>query len=130
MANPNLFITVAYSLQNKVGSTLNYGDVVVLSGSVAKAVVTTTTSGFVAGVVGVVLEPAGIANDAFGMIATCGYIPRINLASSAALADFFKTHTVARQATPHATPSQTGDFGQVLTTGTTPEAILFGNPKF
>jgi hypothetical protein len=94
----------------------------------ASAFITTTTAGFVAGQVGVVIEPAGIANDAAGMIAFGVYVPRITLNTAAALGDFIKTHTVAGQGTPHAAPAVTGDFAIALTASATPEAILFGTP--
>ena len=99
---------------NKSGGALAQGDVVIVDAGTAQAVDTTTTAAYIDGMVGVVLDPNGIANDAIGMVAFGGIVPKINLASSASLGDFVKTHTVAKQGTPHAAPMVSGDFAQVL----------------
>lgn len=128
MSNISLGRTEQAILTNKSGGTLAQGDVVIVDSSTAASVTTTTTGAYANGRIGVVLEPAGIASNAAGMIAFSGYVPKINLASSASLGDLVKTHTVAKQGTPHAAPSAGGDFAQVLGTGTTPAALLFGSP--
>lgn len=124
--NTALNRTQVVLLTNKSGGSLAQGDVGIVDSANASAVTTTTTSGFVNGQVAVVLDPAGIANNASGAFAIGGYIPKINLSGSASLGDVFKTHTVAKQAVRHAAPLVAGDFGIVLATGTTPAAILFG----
>lgn len=115
--------TVLY-LTNKSGGTVSKGDTVIIDSANNQSFTTTTTSGYVNGVVGVVLD-ATIANNTVGAIAVAGWIPQINLSSSASLNDLFKTHTVAKQSVPHAAPAVSGDFGQVLSSGTMPPAILF-----
>lgn len=114
-------------LLNDSGSDLNFGDVVIVKPSTAKAFTTTTISGFVDGHIGVIVDPGGILDGSIGMIAFSGYVPRINLNTAAALNDYIKTHTVAGQGTPHATPAESGDFAIVLETGSTPAALLFGH---
>jgi len=111
-------------LYNKSGGALLRGDVVVIDTATANSFTTTTTGAFLDGRVGVLME--NIENDAVGIVAFSGYVSQINLSASASIGDFAKTHTVAGQAAPHATPAQGGDFAQVLETGTTPAAILFG----
>jgi hypothetical protein len=111
------------------GGARSFGDVVILASGTAGAFTTTTTGGYVGGGLGVVLEPNGIADNAYGLVATGGYIPRINLNNSAALLDLVKTYTVAGQGLAHAAPLNLGDFAYVLGTGTTPAAILFGVPN-
>jgi hypothetical protein len=115
-------------LTNKSGGALAQGDIVIVDSSTASSITTTTTGGYTSGRIGVVLEPNGIANDAAGMIAFAGYVPKINLSGSASLGDLVKTHTVAKQGVRHAAPAASGDFAQVLGTGTSPAALLFGAP--
>lgn len=110
---------------NKSGGAHAQGDVCVEGTSTANSVVNNTAGAFTSGMVWVCIEPNGVADNASGLYACGGYVPKINLNASASLGDFFKTHTVAKQATPHAAPMATGDFGQVLGTGTSPAAILF-----
>lgn len=112
-------------LTNKSGGGLVEGDVVIVSSGTAAAVTTTTTAGLNTDVIGVALET--IAADAVGRICITGYVPKINLSASASLGDTFATHTVAKQAAPNATRG-TGAFGEVLGTGTTPAAVLWGLP--
>lgn len=115
-------------LLNSAGGDLLPGDVVVVGSINPSSFTTTTDSGYVDGMTGVIIEPQGILDGAVGAVAFAGYIPKINLSASATLGDVFKTHTVAGQAVPHATPMVSGDFGMVLGTGTSPAAILFPNP--
>jgi hypothetical protein len=125
MANTALNRTVVALLTNKSGGDLNYGDVVIISTGTAKAFTTTTTSPYVATGIGVIIEPNGIANDATGLVATEGWVPKINLDGSASIGQFIKTDTVAGQGTPHSTLAK-GDFGYALQASATPEAILWG----
>jgi hypothetical protein len=126
MANTALMRSTVLLLTNKSGGNLAQGDVVILDAANASAFKTTTTSGYMGGIVGVIIEPNGIANDASGLVATAGYVPKINLSGSASLGDLFKTHSSAGRAVRHGAPVVTGDFGEVLGTGTSPEAILWG----
>lgn len=128
MSNTALGRTNIALLTNKSGGDLTQGAVVVISGGTAAAFTTTTTVGFTDGAVGVILEPNGIANNATGLVAFAGWIPKINLSGSASLGDLFKTHSVAGQAVRHAAPAVQGDFGMVLATGTAGPALLFGQP--
>lgn len=115
-------------LTNKSGGAVAQGDVVIVSGADASAFTTTTTAAYIDGMVGVITEGAGIANDAIGAVALAGYVPKINLSSSASLGNLVRTHSVAKQGVPHAAPMTSGDFAMVLGTGTSPAAIMFPNP--
>ena len=125
--NTALNRTVVAVLTNKSGGAHAQGDVCVIDTGTASAVINTTTSGYVNGAVAICLEPNGVANNAVGLYALGGFVPKINLSGSASLGDVFKTHTVAKQAVRHAAPLVTGDFGIVFETGTTPKAWLFGS---
>ncbi len=118
---------VAY-LQNKSGGTLDYGAVAVLDGTNMNAIDTTNISGFSDGEVVVVIEPAGIANDGIGLCAWGGIVPLVNLTASASVGDLIKTSSTPGMGVAHAGPRIEGDFAQVLTTGTSPSALLFGSP--
>jgi hypothetical protein len=112
-------------LTNKSGGGVVAGDVVVLDSANASSFTTTTTSGLATRFVGVALET--IASNASGRVLLFGYAPIVNLNTSAALGDLLKIHTVAKQATPVGS-SAAGVFGQVLETGTTPKALIWGRP--
>lgn len=124
----NLGRTECTILQNKSGGDLLYGDVVIVDTANASAFTTTTTAAYIAGKVGVILDPNGIVDDGFGLIAFGGYVPQINLSASADIGDMVATHTVAGQGAAHAAPITAGDFCQVTTAGASPEALLFGAP--
>ena len=114
---------VAVSLTNKSGGGVVEGDVVIIDSSTAASFTTTTTENQITDMVGVVLET--IAGDASGRVCLSGYVPVIKLDASASLGDTFGTDSVAKQASPH-NALAAGDFGQVLGTGTTPAAVLWG----
>jgi len=128
MANTALNRTGVVRLTNKSGGALTQGAVVVVDTANASAFTTTTTSGFVNGFIGVVIEPNGIANNAAGLVAFGIYVPKLTLNTAATIGQFIKTHTVAGQGTPHSAPAVAGDFAIALTASATPEAILFGMP--
>lgn len=123
----NLGRTECAILTNKSGGALAFGDVVIVDLVNASAFTTTSTSGDLSSRLGVVLDPFGIPDNSVGMIAFTGWVPRINLNASADIGDFVKAHSVDGQGTPHAAPVLSGDFAQVLDTGTNPPAILFGS---
>lgn len=125
--NTALNRTTAALLTNKSGGSVSYGDVVILDNTNAKGFTTTTTGALSTRGIGVVLEPSGIANNASGMVALGGWVPRVNLNTSATIGQLLKTHTVAGQATPHDSPQVEGDFGIALQASSSPEAILFGS---
>lgn len=114
-------------LTNKSGGSVAKGDLVIIDTANASSFITTTTAGFTDGLIGVVLEPNGIADDATGAVAFGVWCPKINLESAAAIGEFIKHHSVAKQGTPHAAPMVAGDFAIALETGTTPAGILFGS---
>lgn len=126
MGNTALARTTMALLTNKSGSGVNQGDAVVIDTTTAASFTTTTTVGYVNGEPGIVLEPNGIANNASGMVAFGGWVPKVNLSGAASLGDLFKTHSAAGQCVRHAAPIVAGDFGIVLGTGTSPAALLFG----
>lgn len=127
--NTALNRTTAVLLTNKSGGAVSYGDVVILDNTNANGFTTTTTGALSTRGLGVVLEPSGIANNASGMVALGGWVPKVNLNTAAAVGQFLKTHTVAGQATPHASPQVEGDFGIALSASATPPAILFSSPN-
>lgn len=129
MTNALLQRTTVTILTNKSGGAVAYGDVVILGSATAKAFTTTTTEGYNDSLIGVVIEPAGIANNADGKIAIGGWVPKINLDGAATLYDFIKHDGVAKQGTPHAAPAVEGDFAMALQASTTPEAVLMGAPN-
>lgn len=118
--------TAVRTLTNKSGGSVAAGDVVVIGdGTNDDAFTTTTTASFNARMVGVAME--AIASNAAGLVALHGYVPKIVTSASVNRDDFLFTHTVAKQATGSATRAA-GAFGQVLATGTSPAAILWGTP--
>lgn len=116
---------VVLRLTNKSGGGVVAGDVVIISSGTAASFTTTTSAGQTGDMVGVVLET--IANDGLGRVCIMGYTPSINLSASASLGDTVATHSVAKQAAPSASRGA-GSFGEVLGTGTSPAALLWGFP--
>lgn len=127
MSNTALNRTGQLLLVNKSGGSVAQGDIVIVDTANAAAFTTTTTSGYVSGTPGVVLEPNGIANNATGMIAVQGYVPIINLSATGSIGDLIKTHTVAKQGVRNAAPAVAGNFAQALGTSATPVALLWGS---
>lgn len=127
--NAGLNRTTAVLMTNKSGGAVSYGDVVVVDTTTDSSFTTTTTSGISTKQLGVVLDVAGIANNASGMIAIGGWVPRINLNTAATRGQFIKSHTVAGQGTPHSSPQTEGDFATALEASANPKAILFGSPN-
>ena len=115
-------------LQNKSGGVLAFGDVAVVDDANPLAITTTNVAGYVGSMIVVVLDPAGIADDAVGLCAYGGPVPQINLSASASLGDLIATASTPGEGTPHAGPFIRGDFAQVLQTGSSPQAILFPAP--
>lgn len=113
---------------NKSGGSHAQGDVCVEGASTANSVVNNTAGAYKDGAIWVCLEPNGVADNASGLYAQAGYVPKINLSGSASLVDLIKTHTVAKQGVRHAAPFVAGDFAMVLGTGSSPAAWLFGMP--
>lgn len=120
--------TIAF-LTNKSGGALTYGAVVVLDNTNANGFTTTTSAGLSTRGLGVILDVAGIANNATGAVAIGGWCPQVNLNTAATVGQFLKTHTVAGQATPHDSPQVEGDFAVALSASATPPAMLFGSPN-
>lgn len=127
MANSGLNKTSVLYLTNNSGGDVAQGDVVIVDTSNPVSFTTTSTVGYAAGVIGVVIDPNGILNGAIGAVAFGGYVPKINLSGSASIHDTVYASATPKQADPHSTV-QSGDFGQVLVTGTSPEAMLWGMP--
>lgn len=118
--------TATRTLTNKSGGGVVQGDVVVIGdGTNDNAFTTTTSASFTARMIGVAMET--IASDAAGLVAISGYVPIVNSAASLTRDQFLFTSTVAKEATASATRAA-GAFGQVLETGTDPEAIIWGMP--
>ena len=121
--------TSILQLTNKSGGALAKGAVVIVDTANASSVTTIATERILNGIIGVVVDET-IANNSAGAIAFGGWVPKINLISSASLGDFVITYSGAGLGTPVTSigfvPS--GSFGQVLQTGTNPECLLFGVP--
>lgn len=113
---------VVIPLTNKSGGGVIAGDVVIVDTS-NNASFTTTTSASYAGQIGIAQET--IANATSGRILISGYAPLVNVNASQSRGNYLFTHTVAKQASGSATVA-VGAFGYVLTSGTTPDAIIFG----
>lgn len=120
--------TIAY-LTNKSGGDLSYGAVVVLDNTNANGFTTTTTDGLSTRGLGVILDAAGIANNATGAVAIGGWCPKITLNTAATVGQFIKTYTAAGQGTPHSSPQVEGDFAVALSASSTPSCLLFGSPN-
>lgn len=125
MTNGLLNRTVVEIKTNKSGGAHAQGDVCVEDIANANSVINDTSGAYIDGVIWVCMEPAGVANNAQGLYACAGFVPVINLDTSAALGDFVGTSTTTKKGTPHAAPAISGDFAQVLGTGTSPAATLF-----
>jgi len=116
---------VILTLRNMSGGLLSLGDVVAI-GTLSDAEFGTTSEvGYNDGSVGVLLEH--IPNNATGQVVMSGWVPQINLASAATYGQMFKTHSMPGQATPVNT-IEAGVFGQVLDSGSTPEAFIWNPP--
>lgn len=123
MPNTILNTTDVVIVTNKSGTDLSYGDVVILSSVADKSVTTTTDTAYV-GMVGAIIDPAGIANDSRGAVSFKGYVPRINLTGVASRLD-----DLIPSATPGSavsSPGASNSMGVALTSSATPEAYLYG----
>lgn len=116
-------------LTNKSGGALDYGDVVVLDNTNDNGFTTTTSAALSTRGIGVILDVAGIANNATGAVVMGGWCPQINLDGAATVGQFINTDTVAGQGTPHASPQVEGDFAVALEASATPSCWLFGSPN-
>lgn len=125
--NTGLNRTGVALLTNKSAGSVARGDLVIVDTAIASAFTTTTTAGFVNGLIGIVLEPNGIAVDEIGAVAFGIWVPKMNLASSASIGDFIRHHSVVKQGTPHAAPMLGGDFAIALESGTTPAGLLLSS---
>lgn len=123
--NSALNRTGILKLTNKYGADLAKGDTILLSTSDALAFSASGALGFTAGMVAVIVEPLGIANNDEGAVAVGVYVPRVNLDASASLHDYIMVSATVGLAHPVASMGA-GVFGQVLDTGTNPPAVLFG----
>ena len=126
--NLSLNRTGVIYLQNKSGGLLAQGDIAIVDTSNALAITTTTTPSYADGMVDVILDPAGIADEAIGLCAYVGPVPKINLSSSASVGDLIATSATPGEGTPHIAPFVSGDFAQALESGASPSAILLGTP--
>lgn len=113
---------VVVPLTNKSGGGVIAGDVVIIPGSADDSFTTTTSA---ANTVQIGVAQETIANNASGRVLVSGYASLVNVNASATRGNYLFTHTVAKQATSNATLSA-GAFGVVLSTSTTPDAVLFG----
>lgn len=123
--NTALGRTETARLQNKSGAAVAFGDVVVISNTDSGAFTTTNTEGYIDTRIGVVIEPAGIAANGYGIVAFSGYVPVVNLVSAANIGDHVSTSSTSGKGKPAILGR--GTFAQVLNAGTSPEAILFGS---
>jgi hypothetical protein len=120
--------TSALYLRNNSGQTVTKGDVVILDKTLASAFTVTSSVALANTTIGVVLDQTQVASGQSCLVAIDGYVPVINLITGASLGDTFYLSSVAKQAQSHSN-QMAGDFGQVLSAGTLPDAILWGNPN-
>lgn len=118
--------TVALNLKNKGNANVGRGDSVIVDRANNAAFTLTGSAAFSDSTIGVVLDSVGITTGSSGMVAIEGYVPQINLVSGSNTGDYFYLSSVQQKAHPHA-GKLTGDFGQTLGAGTTPDAILWGS---
>lgn len=109
-------------MTNKSGGGVVAGDVVIVDTG-NDAAFTTTTSARSETSIGIVQE--AIANNAAGRVLIAGHAALINVPASVTRGHYVETHTVAKQAVGSAT-RRSGSFGQFLTGGTTPAAMIWG----
>lgn len=123
MTNTMLNVTGVMVLTNQAGMALTFGDVVVPDPANDLAFITTTDPDY-AGLVGVVIDPGGIADGERGVIAFSGYAPQVNLINTAARLDYLTTS--ASPGKGMAVSSAANPFGLAWTSASDPEAYLFG----
>lgn len=114
-------------LVNKSGGAVAKGDAVVVDAANDEAFTTSAAGAVVIGV-GIVAEENGIASNASGRIVFSGYVDLVNVNASVTRGDYGKTHTVVKQVVDAGASRVLGAFCQFLKSGTTPSAILFGQP--
>lgn len=119
--------TVALNLKNKGNTNVSKGDIVIIDRVNADAFMVTGSQSLATSTFGVVLDQVGITTGSSGMVVIDGYCPQINLISGANVGDTFYLSSVQRKAQGHSIILP-GDFGQVLNSGITPDAIIWSNP--
>lgn len=123
MTTQNVFgRSVIVPLTNKSGGSVAAGDVVILDSSNNDAF-TTTTSAAVTTPIGIAQQT--IANNAVGLVLIEGYASLVNVNASVTRLHYGTTHTVAKQATDAGASRTTGTFCCFLSSGTTPDALVF-----
>lgn len=126
MANTALNRSLVVILTNKTGGSVSQGDVVILSKVYQSSFETVAQEAYTDSLVGVVLEPGGIANNSQGGVCLGGYTPKINLNSpGGGPGQYVKTSGLKRGSTTYLVAN--GSFATLLGSGTSPAAMLF-NP--
>jgi len=115
------------ALTNNSGSPATQGSVVIIDSAANSAFITTATAGLATKIIGVVVEPNGIASLAKGMVAIAGYVDKMLLVNSACPGYSVGTSASPFYGTSHS-DARTGDFAQTLASGTTPVSLLGGIP--
>lgn len=115
------------NLRNKSGVAVNQGDSVIFDNTTQESFTVTGSAALANTLIGVVLDQAGIANNGNGLICFEGYVPKVNLTSFGSIRDSIGLSSTSKTAVPH-TLIQPGDFGQILGTGTSPSAYIWGFP--
>lgn len=111
-------------LTNQSGGDLPRGSVVILDTGNDESFTTTTTEQATLKV-GVLYDD--IADGVRGPVIVGGYVTHLLVTASVTRGDYLETSTTAGQATANGT-RRAGSFGQLLTGGTDPSAILFESP--
>lgn len=110
-------------LMNLSGVNIDWGDVVVLGQASNSTFITNATLNFSSGWMGVAQQP--IASNTRGSVLLAGYTPVVNVGSnSTARGNFLYGSNMARRAYG-SNVRTTGAFGQVLSTGVAPDAIIW-----
>ena len=110
---------------NQSGGDLVAGSVVIVDTANDDAVTTTTTAQSTLKV-GIVRE--GITDGTVGPVTIGGYAPLVLVTASVTRGHYLEPSTTAGQATANSA-RRAGSFGQLLTGGTTPTALLFDSPE-
>lgn len=101
---------------------LAYGDVAVLDATTGEIITTTIAQD--TRPVGIVQTPAFSGDEASAVFA--GFVGQVNTTGTVLAGDYLETSTSARLAQSSGTSPRTGSFGQALSDGPNPSALIFG----
>jgi hypothetical protein len=112
---------VVVPLTNRSGETISAGDVVVVDSANDESFTTSTTSNY-SGLIGIAQETIGLTSN--GRVLVGGYAPLVNTTGTVTRGLGLYQSTTAKKAQDGA-KGIGGQFGELLTGGTSPTAIVF-----